>query len=114
MLSSPRRFKDFICGCENVFLLGEAAGFVSASSFEGISSAILSGKLLADAFAHSSNPNVQKVYRKNTRVLRLKLYTKAIKRAILCNPFTRGLIMKSGIQSITPYAKTITTNHRGK
>ena len=114
LVSSPRGMKDFCTGNKNIFLIGEAAGFISASSFEGLSSAMMSGKLLADAFAHSSNPNVQKVYRKNTRVLRLKLYTKAIKRAILCNPFTRGLIMKSGIQSITPYAKTITTNHRGK
>ncbi|MBR2381925.1 MAG: FAD-binding protein [Clostridia bacterium] len=110
LVSSPRGMKDFCTGNKDIFLIGEAAGFISASSFEGISSAMLSGKLLADAFANNSNRDIQKVYRKNTRTLRLKLYTKSIKRAILCNPLTRGMIMRSGIQSITPYVK----NHNHK
>lgn len=110
LVSSPRGMKDFCTGNKDIFLIGEAAGFISASSFEGISSAMLSGKLLADAFANNSNRDIQKVYRKNTRALRLKLYTKSIKRAILCNPLTRGMIMRSGIQSITPYVKN--DNHK--
>ena len=110
LVSSPRGMKDFCTGNKDIFLIGEAAGFISASSFEGLSSAMLSGKLLADAFANNSNRDIQKVYRKNTRTLRLKLYTKSIKRAILCNPLTRGMIMRSGIQSITPYVKN--DNHK--
>lgn len=104
LVSSPRGMKDFCTGNKDIFLIGEAAGFISASSFEGLSSAMLSGKILADAFVNN-NKNIQKVYRNNTSALRLKLCTKAIKRVILCNPFTRSIIMKSGIQSITPYAK---------
>lgn len=110
LVSSPRGMKDFCTGNKDIFLIGEAAGFISASSFEGLSSAMLSGKLLADAFANNSNRDIQKVYRKNTSTLRLKLYTKSIKRAILCNPLTRGMIMRSGIQSITPYVKN--DNHK--
>ena len=104
MLSSPRKFKDFICGCENVFLLGEAAGFVSASSFEGISSAILSGKLLADAFEKGYNKGaIIRFYKRFTFKLRMKLYSKTFKRSVLCSQFLRYLIMKSGICSIKKY-----------
>ncbi len=106
LVSSPRAMKDFCTGKESVFLLGEAAGFISASSFEGLSSAMYSGKMLADAFAKGkSYEHVQKSYRKNTRSLRLKLRAKSLKRYFLCTPLTRKLIMKSGIQSIQPYKK---------
>ncbi len=106
LVSSPRAMKDFCTGEENIFLLGEAAGFISASSFEGLSSAMLSGKLLADAFAEgASYEDIQKAYRKATRSLRIKLRTKSVKRTLLCSPFTRKLIMKSKIQAIEPYRK---------
>lgn len=106
LVSSPRAMKDFCTGDENVFLLGEAAGFISASSFEGLSSAMLSGKILADVFVQErSSKDIQRIYRKNTRDLRLKLRVKSVKRMLLCNPFIRGIIMKSGIQSIHPYTK---------
>ena len=97
LVSSPRRFRDFVLGKGGVYLIGEAAGLISASSFEGISSAILSGRLLAEAFAED---NVLASYRKKTLKLRLKLYTKIWKRRVLCSPLLRYLIMKSGVQSI--------------
>ncbi len=31
----PSRWQDFVCGKDNAFLIGEAAGFISASSLEG-------------------------------------------------------------------------------
>ncbi len=106
LVSSPRSMKDFLTGDGGVFLLGEAAGFISASSFEGLSSAMYSGKMLAEAMSvGKSYRDVQKIYRKKTRTLRLKLRMKSVKRAFLCTPFTRALIMKSGIQSIKPYVK---------
>lgn len=106
LVSSPRSVKDFCTGKGSAFLLGEAAGFISASSFEGLSSAMYSGKMLADAFAEGkSYPEIQRIYRKNTQSLRRKLRMKSIKRTLLCTPFTRKLIMKTGIQSIHPYAK---------
>ena len=106
LVSSPREMKDFCTGEKSVFLLGEAAGFISASSFEGLSSAMLSAKLLSDAFAvGASYDEVQKMYRKSTRTLRLRLRMKAVKRAVLCNPLMRTAIMKSGLQSIRPYVK---------
>ena len=106
LVSSPRKMKDFCIGQGRVFLLGEAAGFISASSFEGLSYAMHSGKILADAFvAGKSYEDVQTLYRKNTRSLRFKLRIKSVKRALLFHPFVRNIIMRSGIQSISPYKK---------
>ena len=106
LVSSPRAMKDFCTGKDNIFLLGEAAGFISASSFEGLSSAMLSGKLLADAFASKKSfGEIQAQYKASTRRLRFKLRTKSVKRALLCSPTIRKLIMKSGIESIKPYNK---------
>ena len=101
LLSSPRRFSDLICGKNGAFLIGEAAGFISSSSFEGISYAILSGKLLSECFnKHSGEKNIAKAYRKATLKMRLKLGTKMLKRNVLCSPLLRGLILKTGIKSI--------------
>ena len=105
LVSSPRNAKDFCTGKENVFLLGEAAGFISASSFEGLSSAMFSGKMLADAFKlQNLSCDIQRRYKKSTLRLRHKLLLKSVKRFFLCNPFTRRMIMKSGLQSVSPYA----------
>jgi hypothetical protein len=66
-----------------------------------------SGKILADILAEEESlPNAQKAYRKNTKALRCKLRMKSVKRVLLCSPFVRGMIMKSGIQSIRPYTKS--------
>ena len=105
LVTSPRSGRDFVLGRDGVFLLGEAAGFISASSFEGISSAFLSGKYLADAFAQSED--AQKIlgyYRRKTAKLRLKLLGKILKMRILFCPFLRRIIMGSGICSIDKYA----------
>ena len=103
-VTSPRRHKDLLCGRDTVFLVGEAAGFISASSFEGISSAVLSGRLLAEAFAEGyAAGKILPIYRKKTRSLRRKLWRKMGKRRILCSPTLRGLIMKSGVQSMEKY-----------
>ena len=98
--------RDFVTGKGHAFLIGEAAGFISASSFEGISSAIMSAKLLADAFGEQKEiEKIQKAYRKKTKKLRFKLYIKTFKRAVLCSPFLRKIIMKSGFTAIEPYKK---------
>ena len=105
LLTSPRSMKDFVLGKDGAFLIGEAAGFVSASSFEGISSAFLSGKHLADAFSSDSSKTL-KNYIRMTRKLRIKLFFKVYKMRILCCPMLRYLIMKSGLCSIGKYEKT--------
>lgn len=95
----PNRFRDFYTGNENIFLIGEAAGFISASSLEGISYALDSAEILSKILnSGQSKPN--KRYYQKTRPLRLKLYSKIIKAKIFTTPIWRKLIMKSKIQHI--------------
>ena len=104
LLTSIRSMKDFVLGKDRVFLLGEAAGFVSPSSFEGFSSAFLSGKALADAFAASTDTHgILRSYKRRTGSLRRKLLLKIPKAKILCSPALRKIIMQSGVQSISKY-----------
>lgn len=110
LVSSPRKMGDFTLGksfasCQNgVYLIGEAAGLISSSSFEGISSAILSGKYLSESFLEADGgAEVIRLYKKKTLGLRVKLCMKNPKRFVICNPFLRNLVMKSGIQSVEKY-----------
>lgn len=98
LTNRPRSFRDFVTGRDGAFLIGEAAGFISASSFEGISSAILSGSFLAESFGEGKN--AARAYRAKTRKLRLKLWSKIPKHFLLYTPATRAILMKSGIESI--------------
>lgn len=104
LLSSPRHICDFKLQKDNVFLIGEAAGFISASSFEGISSAIRSAKILAECFdEYPKSRSITRKYKRKTLSLRLKLTLKIAKRHILCSPLLRFIIMKSGVGSIKKY-----------
>ena len=93
----PRSFHDFCIGANNAFLIGEAAGFISPSSLEGISYAMESADMLSTALS-SSNPAAK--YRRKTLKLRIKLGLKVLKCPFMYHPFLRRLVMKSGIQSI--------------
>jgi len=97
----PRLWRDFVTGTDGVFLVGEAAGFISPSSFEGISSAILSGKYLARSIAGSGNPAAAaRRYRLAALPLKLKLQMKCIKRLFMYVPLLRRIVMRLGLLSI--------------
>lgn len=95
----PSRWADFVCGKENAFLIGEAAGFISASSLEGISYALDSAEILNNVLKQpTTDPNA--AWWRATRKLRLKLYSKIIKSRCLTSPGLRKLIMQSNIAHI--------------
>lgn len=97
----PRGFSDFITGRDGVYLIGEAAGFISASSFEGISSAIRSGSALAEAMSRADDDRgLARFYRRKTTSLRLKLWLKTIKRWFMYTPWVRHIIMRLGLAAI--------------
>lgn len=96
----PKCYKDFRCGKGNVFLLGEAAGFVSASSLEGISYALDSSYFLSRALNDKGYSNVSKEYIKSCKKIKTKLMLKIFKSNILNNKILRKIIMKSNIQNI--------------
>lgn len=95
----PSRWQDFLCGRDNAFLIGEAAGFISASSLEGISYALDSADMLSRILNERHNDPMQ-AYRKATRGLRLKLIGKIIKARLLTSPGVRQCVMKSKIAHI--------------
>lgn len=98
------RFYNFCHGKKNVFLIGEAAGFISPSSFEGISYALKSAFALSEVLNRNTN-NPFKEYKKATRAIRLKIFIKNFKSSVIFCPFLRKLIMKSGIKSIKSHGK---------
>ncbi len=96
----PRRMRDFVTGKDGAFLVGEAAGFISPSSFEGISSAILSGRYLAKALRSGDPDRAAARYRRSVLTLKLKLRLKCWKRLFMYVPWLRHLVMRSGLASI--------------
>jgi len=95
----PSKFNDFCTGKNNAFLIGEAAGFISASSLEGISSAINTAYYLSEVL-NAKKPNPCLAYHKKTLKLRLKLYLKVLKCPFMYSPPLRKLVMSTGINSI--------------
>ena len=94
--SSPR---DFCKGESNIFFIGEAAGFISPSSLEGISSALCSARDLSQVLNHPyGDPNRR--YWNKTLKIRMKLSLKLLKCPFMYNSFLRKLVLKSGLQSI--------------
>ena len=94
----PRKMRDFQTGHDGVFLIGEASGLISPSSFEGISSAILSAKALAESIEKGGS--IAKSYRRATLPLRVKMRLKCFKRLFMYVPALRRLVMASGLMSI--------------
>ncbi len=83
--------------------MGEAAGFISPSSLEGISYAFDSALALADAFNKEDANDARAVlrrYRQTTAGLRQKVLHKGWKARILYTPVLRKLIMRSGISAL--------------
>jgi len=95
----PTRPGNYCYGDNAAFLIGEAAGFISPSSLEGISYAIDSGYALSQCLNNSSSAPGRE-YRKRTRKIRMRLAAKFFKRPLLYCQLSRKLIMKSGLQAI--------------
>ena len=92
--------RNYCYGNKNAFLIGEAAGFISPSSLEGISYAIDSGYLLSQCL-NMPKQNPYWEYRKGTRKIRLKLFSKYLKYPFIYQPTARKIVMKSGLSSIS-------------
>jgi flavin-dependent dehydrogenase len=102
MVLRPVGWKSFCLGGENVFLIGEAAGFISPSSLEGISSAINSAVQLNHSM-QSGGKNVLAHYGARVRLMRIRLLAKNVKCLFMYGPGLRKLILKSGFASMRMY-----------
>ncbi len=99
MLYRPRRLSHIALGARRVALVGEAAGFVSPSSAEGVSSALRSASALAAAIAPGLDGWAAR-YRAETAALRRNVLLKNLKAPILYAPALRRAILASGIGAI--------------
>jgi Dehydrogenases (flavoproteins) len=98
-VSMPRGLRDFCVGKEHAFLLGEAAGFISPTSLEGISYALNSAHELAKVLNSSCHNPARKIRMKSISI-RMKLLLKYMKAPFMYNSFLRKIVMKTGINSI--------------
>lgn len=99
LVSMPQGLRSFCAGKDGVFLLGEAAGFISPSSLEGISYALNSAYELA-VILNSGCKNPGLKYRIKSLPTRIKLLLKYLKAPFMYRPFLRKCVMKTGIYSI--------------
>ncbi|MCL2760037.1 MAG: FAD-binding protein [Desulfuromonadales bacterium] len=99
LVSMPRGIRDFCVAKDGAFLTGEAAGFISPSSLEGISYALNSAYELAEVLnSDCKNPALR--IRLKSIPMRIKLLFKYLKAPFMYRPFLRKLAMKSGVKSI--------------
>lgn len=96
MVLRPEPFK-FFTGRNGVFLVGEAAAFISPSSLQGISYALDSAVLLSKVL-NSGAKDPHSAYHLKTLKMQGQLFSKNLK-----SPFTalRGAIMRSGLSSFS-------------
>jgi len=99
LVSTPCGIRNFCAAKDGAFMIGEAAGFVSPSSLEGISYALNSAYELA-IILNSGCRNPEWEYRKKSIPIRVKLLIKYLKSPFMYNRFLRKLVMKTGINSI--------------
>ena len=95
----PENTKQICMGVDNIILIGEAAGFISPSSAEGMSYAFKSALALAQALEHETEA-VDKKYKKFVKPLIRNIEIKNLKSPAMYNLFIRKQIMKSGIMSL--------------
>jgi flavin-dependent dehydrogenase len=98
-VSRPRSIRDFCIARKGTFLIGEAAGFISPSSLEGISYALNSGHQLA-TILNSRFKNPAWVFRIRSMPTQIKLLLKYLKIPFMYNAFLRKIVMKTGVGSI--------------
>jgi flavin-dependent dehydrogenase len=99
LVCRPRSLRDIRLGRGRVLLLGEAAGFISPSSCEGISGALDSAYLLSRVF-NAGASDVLRAYRRAAVRLRARYLWKIVKADVLCSRGLRRLIMKSRFRHI--------------
>ncbi len=97
----PRSPLQVCCAESGLFFLGEAGGFISPSSAEGLSYALKTGALLANCLnGADSMQSAAKAYKKATASLRKKIGLKCVKGWGLSLPMLRSLAMQSGLLAV--------------
>lgn len=97
----PHHKKQICIGNKRIALIGEAAGFISPSSAEGLSYAFRSSLALMKALKNGIN-GYQDQYYKSLKPLVRNIFLKNVKSPAMYNKILRKVVMKSGLLSIKP------------
>ncbi len=107
----PQTTRQVCTGTRGMVLIGEAAGWISPSSAEGLSYAFRSARLLAEAL-HAGLEGCERRYYRATMSLRRNILLKILKSRVVFNPSLRGMIMKLGIRSMDIYGLREPSSHQ--
>lgn len=99
-ISRPGSLRQICTGAGRVSLLGEAAGWISPSSAEGLSYALNSALLCAQGLKNGPEHFAADYARKTGR-MRMKVLSKNLKASLIYHPLLRKIVMQWGISSIT-------------
>ena len=99
LVSRPSSLSQIAAGRHGLFLLGEAAGFVSPSSLEGISYALNTARLLSEILNRDPADPLKK-YSRALWPLRLKILGRMGKNPFMYQPQLRRAVMASGLTSL--------------
>jgi len=95
----PARTNQLCTGGRGIALLGEAGGWISPSSAEGLSYAFRSAVNLAESL-RTTPDGFEKRYAASTRPLRRNIFLKKLKALFIFQPWLRRIVMRSGLQSM--------------
>ncbi|MDL2235833.1 FAD-binding protein [Christensenellaceae bacterium OttesenSCG-928-L17] len=98
----PGGLFSHVTGRHGAYLVGEAAGFISPSSLEGISYALNSARALAHTINRGGGNGA---YLRRTLSIRMRLLLKNLKSPFLYHPLLRWLVMKSGLSALSMWGE---------
>lgn len=98
----PERVNQILVGKGQISLIGEAAGWISPTSAEGLSYCFRSAVALSNGLLNDYD-NFLDMYYKNTKSLRTNILMKNLKSPVMFNSLLRNTVMKLGIMSMDIY-----------
>lgn len=99
MLLRPSEPSQLLTAESGKAFIGEAGGWISPSSAEGLSYAFRSAHHLAGALAAGQN-GFESRYTASMKKLRRNIILKNLKSRVIFNPILRKFVMRAGIQSV--------------
>ena len=95
----PQHLSQIATGRGNIILVGEAAGWISPTSAEGLSYAFRSARALAKSLKQGHNACLD-TYNRETKALRANILGKNLKSPAMFNTTLRRLVMSTGLMSM--------------